>query len=54
LERDLANYSTAKQTGSPKKTPWGAIIPLSLVAVALVAGIAVVIVRKRKQQKIRK
>jgi hypothetical protein len=21
LERDLANYSTAKQTGSPKKTP---------------------------------
>jgi len=50
LEKDLASSLSSNQTGSPKKTPWGAIIPLSLVAVTLVAIVAVVVVRKRRKQ----
>jgi len=46
LERDLSTYSS--QTGSPNKTPWGVIIPVSLAVLAAIAA-AVVIVRRRKQ-----
>ncbi|CAG8646946.1 6883_t:CDS:2, partial [Paraglomus occultum] len=42
LERDLSSFSTSSQTGS-QKTPWGVIIPVSLVAVLIVAAAAVVI-----------
>ena len=48
LERDLSTYSNTSQTGSPNKTPWGVIIPVSLAVLAAIAA-AVVIVRRRKQ-----
>lgn len=53
LDSDLSTYSS--QTGSPKKTPRGVIISVSLVAVVIVAVAAVVIVRRRKRiEKIKK
>ena len=51
LEQDLSNISATSQTGSPKETPWGVIIPVSLVAIALVGVVATIIVRNRKQSK---
>jgi len=53
LEKDLASSSSTNQTGSPKETPWGIIIPVFLVAV-LAAAVAVVVIRRRKQIKDKK
>ena len=54
LESDLSKLSNTNQTGSPKETPWGKIIPISLAVVALIGFVAVAIVRKGKQRSIKK
>jgi hypothetical protein len=53
LERDLSSYSNENQTDSPKEIPWGIIIPVSLVVVVLI-GVVAVVVRKRKQNRVKR
>ncbi|KLL05352.1 MAG: hypothetical protein MRERV_2c104 [Mycoplasmataceae bacterium RV_VA103A] len=51
LEKSISTVLNQNQTGSePKAVPWGIIIPVSLVVVAIVA--VIVIVRKRRRGKI--
>ena len=51
LEKDLSNHLSQGQTGSPNETPWGIIIPVSLVALSLIGIAAAIIVRKRNKAK---
>jgi len=53
LEKEFNSISNGKQTGSPDKTSWGIIIPVSLAAVALIGIVAVVIVKRRKRNRIK-